>query len=377
MTDIFISYKKEDAGRVIRVVEALRAEGLTVWWDHGIRAGSEWDKTIHQELYAANVVIAIWSEASVAAPWVKEEATVGKNRGVLLPVKIDEVDPPLGFMMIQAADLVGWKGDRKDPRWGHFLESVHAILRNEAPAVRSDAPLKTKPKPAGLTKPLIAGGAVLAVLLIGALFVPGLLRDRGSIAPTAPTTPVTAPPSAPNASQPSAPAEPKPSVPAAPPPSAAPPPPPTPQITESEQKLWDQAMKDKTRQGFQTYLVAYPNGAYAPRARDILLTCHTETRDTWKPESAPNQISRGVGDTSSGTTQEQACNKAKGDARAQAKSTCEAITSNGGYRNPDVSFTDNTCMCNKTSPRITVCVADIPYSCRWEMKIPERVETCG
>ena len=85
MADIFISYKKEDAGRVIRMVEALRAEGFDVWWDHGIKAGTEWDRSIHKELYAAKVVIAIWSNASVAAPWVKEEATVGKSRGVLVP----------------------------------------------------------------------------------------------------------------------------------------------------------------------------------------------------------------------------------------------------------------------------------------------------
>src|SRR5437763_9281930 len=141
MTDVFNSYKKEDAGRVIRIVEALRAEGLAVWWDHGIRAGSEWDKSIHRELYAARAVVVVWSTSSVQAPWVKEEATVGKTRGVLLPVKIDEVEPPLGFMMIQAADLVGWRGDRADPRWALFLEAVHAVLHGEAPA-RLDAPVK-------------------------------------------------------------------------------------------------------------------------------------------------------------------------------------------------------------------------------------------
>src|SRR3954462_12234419 len=107
MAEIFISYKKEDAGRVIRLVEALRAEGFDVWWDHGIKAGSELDRSIHQELYSAKVVIAIWSEASVAAPWAREQATAGRNRGVLVPPKIDEVAPPLGFMMIQAANLVG------------------------------------------------------------------------------------------------------------------------------------------------------------------------------------------------------------------------------------------------------------------------------
>ena len=140
MADIFISYKKEDAGRVIRMVEALRAEGFDVWWDHGIKAGTEWDRSIHKELYAAKVVIAIWSNASVAAPWVKEEATVGKSRGVLVPARIDDVDPPLGFMMIQAADLVDWHGDRADPRWAHFLDAVRGILTGGAGLSTSSRP---------------------------------------------------------------------------------------------------------------------------------------------------------------------------------------------------------------------------------------------
>jgi len=49
MADIFISYKKEDAGRVIRMVEALRAEGFDVWWDHASsrRAGCPNDKVMN------------------------------------------------------------------------------------------------------------------------------------------------------------------------------------------------------------------------------------------------------------------------------------------------------------------------------------------
>lgn len=398
MTDIFISYKKEDAGRVIRVVEALRAEGFEVWWDHGIRAGSEWDKSIHEHLYAAKVVFAIWSKASVAAPWVKEEATVGKNRGVLLPVKIDEVDPPLGFMMIQAADLVGWSGDRKDPRWGFLLEAVNAVLRNEGPPKAFDAPLKQRPQQPRRVLPLIAGGVALAAVAVAAVVFSGVLKDRGSVtkeatpaaapAPSPPTA-TAAPPAAPPAAA-AIPAAPMPGTTAAP--AAAPPPAATvapvlapapmpaqpPQITAGEQQLWDKAVEEKTRQGFQSYLVSYPGGAFAQRARDILLTCRTETRENWKPSPiGANQTARGVGDTSKGITPEQACAKAKADVRSQAKQICDTITTNGGYRNADLSFTDVPCTCNKTSATITVCVADVPYSCRWEMKIPERVEICG
>src|SRR5262245_26515717 len=257
MADIFISYKKEDAGRVIRMVEALRAEGFDVWWDHGIKAGSEWDRSIHKELYAAKVVIAIWSQASVAAPWVKEEATVGKNRGVLVPARIDDVDPPLGFMMIQAADLVDWHGERSDPRWAHFLDSVRGILYGGAGMATSAPPGLTSRVPARsgarALMPILLGVAGVAVV---AAIVAGFLLMRGE----GPAPVVAAPPPAVER----------------PPSQMLPAAPPQPQITDSEQKLWDRALAEKTRQGFQTYLVSYPNGAYAERARDILLTCHTE-----------------------------------------------------------------------------------------------------
>jgi hypothetical protein len=359
MADIFISYKKEDAGRVIRMVEALRAEGFDVWWDHGIKAGTEWDRSIHKELYAAKVVIAIWSNASVAAPWVKEEATVGKSRGVLVPARIDDVDPPLGFMMIQAADLVDWHGDRADPRWAHFLDAVRGILNGGAGMATSAAP-------AGLTARvpsrssasrnhtmMMCAALVLATAAIGALAWT-FLRGQGPAA-----------------------------VVATPPPGQAAPAPlqPAPQrISEGEQKLWDRAVEEKTRQGFQTYLVSYPNGAFAQRARDVLLTCRTETREVWKPgPDVANQMVRGVsgGALSSGVTPEQHCKQAKADVHARAKLMCETIVTNGGYRNARWTVADAPCDCKQPNNVVMNCIADLAYSCRWEMRVTERTEICG
>jgi hypothetical protein len=355
MADIFISYKKEDAGRVIRLVEALRGEGFSVWWDHGIKAGSEWDRAIRQELDAARLVIAVWSEASVGAIWVKEEANFGKTRGILLPVKIDNVDPPFGFTMIQAADMVGWKGDQSDKRWAFLLSNIRTILSGETPAT-FEAPLKQKPKAGSNTTLFAIAACVIIALLVGAV---AIFAFRGN-------SPHVAAPSV---------------VPATPPPVAAPATPVAPVapvITESEQKLWDQAMEAKTRQGFQTYLVSYPGGAYAQRARDILLTCRTEQREGWKPgPDVANQMLRGVGDTTGGMTPVQACDKAKSDVHKMAKNLCEIITTNGGYRNPKWTVAEKDCDCNSPNPRVTICIADLPYSCRWEMKVSERVEICG
>jgi hypothetical protein len=79
MADIFIADKTEDPGRVVRMVEAPRADSQSVGWDHGIAPGAQWDQTIQQELQEAKLIMAIWPEQSVAAPWVKEEAAVGKT----------------------------------------------------------------------------------------------------------------------------------------------------------------------------------------------------------------------------------------------------------------------------------------------------------
>ncbi len=355
MADIFISYKKEDAGRVIRMVEALRAEGFDVWWDHGIKAGTEWDRSIHQELYAAKVVLAIWSEASVAAPWVKEEATVGKNRGVLIPVRIDDVDPPLGFMMIQAADLVGWNGDRADQRWAFLLDAVRGILRggsvsaaSGSSARRAEAPPRARPASRSQMPILLAVAGVALVAILALVWM--LMAGRG---------PTTVTPGQPSPQQQQSQQV---------------------RISDGEQKLWDQAVAEKTRQAFQSYLVAYPNGAYAQRARDTLLTCRTETKEVWKPgPDVANQMVRGVsgGALSSGVTAEQHCSKAKADVHARAKLMCETIVTNGGYRNAKWTVADAPCDCQKPNTVVMSCIADLAYSCRWEMRVTERTEICG
>ena len=48
MSDVFVSYKAEDRSRVAPLVQALEADGLSVWWDTQIAAGSEWRQDIQE-----------------------------------------------------------------------------------------------------------------------------------------------------------------------------------------------------------------------------------------------------------------------------------------------------------------------------------------
>src|SRR5207248_11175527 len=119
MTDVFISYKAEDRPRVRPLVEALEAEGLAVWWDARVGGGEAWRESIEQQLDAARCVIVVWSKRSTGPEgrFVRDEASRATRRRTYLPVRIDKVEPPLGFGETQALNLSGWKGDRSDPRY--------------------------------------------------------------------------------------------------------------------------------------------------------------------------------------------------------------------------------------------------------------------
>ncbi len=124
MTEIFISYKKEDARRAEPIARALANAGYEVWWDHHIPPGRTYREVIGAALSSAKCVIVIWSTLSASAQWVLDEADEGKKRNVLLPLLIDDVEIPYGFRQIEAARLVGWSGDTSDPEWINMLASV-------------------------------------------------------------------------------------------------------------------------------------------------------------------------------------------------------------------------------------------------------------
>ncbi|TNE37150.1 MAG: TIR domain-containing protein, partial [Alphaproteobacteria bacterium] len=145
MSDVFISYSRNDKDRVEKLVEAMRARGIDVWWDPKIRTGTEFRFEIAQALENARVVVVVWSAHSVASRFVWDEADEGAQRGALVPALFDLVDIPLGFRQIQTADLTRWHGKRKDPALQEFLDVVQDAVKYG----RKAKPVKPtkKPKP--------------------------------------------------------------------------------------------------------------------------------------------------------------------------------------------------------------------------------------
>jgi serine/threonine-protein kinase len=184
MSDVFLSYKAEDRPRVKPLVDALEADGLSVWWDARITAGSEWREDIQQHLDAAACVIVVWSKRSVAPEgrFVRDEAASAQQHGTYLPIRIDKVRPPLGFGELQVISFEGWKGDRADPRYHRLLSAVHAIIAGEKPA---QALAQAKGPPISRRAALVGGGAAAAIVAAAAgwnVLRPGRASAASSIA---------------------------------------------------------------------------------------------------------------------------------------------------------------------------------------------------
>lgn len=188
MRDLFLSYKAEDRPRVKPLVDALEADGLSVWWDDRLTAGSAWREDIQKHLDAAACVIVVWSKRSVGPDgrFVRDEATRAQQRGTYLPVRIDRVQPPLGFGEIQGISLQGWKGDRADRRYHRLLSAVHATIAGEAPALASVPSSDGEERVAISRRAALAGGGAVAALAVAAagwgLLKPGKGRAANSIA---------------------------------------------------------------------------------------------------------------------------------------------------------------------------------------------------
>ena len=80
MTQIFLSYNRQDIEIARMFSDAFEAVGLTVWRDlTSLRVGDVYDVKTENALKAASAVVVLWSPRSVASDWVRAEAIVARR----------------------------------------------------------------------------------------------------------------------------------------------------------------------------------------------------------------------------------------------------------------------------------------------------------
>lgn len=142
MTDIFISYSRNDAATARRFADALEAAGHRVWWDDALRSGDAFDEKIEQALRGAKAVVVLWSKTSVTSRWVRAEATLADRNKVLVPVMIEPCERPIIFELTHTAELSHWKGDTGDKAWLGFVADIQKLVKKKRakPPVPKAAP---------------------------------------------------------------------------------------------------------------------------------------------------------------------------------------------------------------------------------------------
>ena len=177
MHDIFLSYATKDRDRLRPLVKALEAQGWSVFWDHrSIKVAQDWHDVIGTAIQQCPCVIVAWSQNSVVSRWVREEALIARDRGVLYPVLLDRVAPPFGFTLMQAADFTVWNGKDSYPEFVKLKEqlSIRLLLKplSEPQSLHNDSgetlahPVKeVVPRSGFVLKSL---GAVGVLVMLGA-----------------------------------------------------------------------------------------------------------------------------------------------------------------------------------------------------------------
>lgn len=172
---LFLSYSHDDEVRARRLAKSLQQAGYDVWWDDLIEGGTAYAKSINSALETADVVIVLWSAASVESDWVRDEAALGRDRQRLVPLSLDGTRPPLGFRQYQFINFRHWRGRRG-------AHQFVALERAIAAAVGHDVERLALPRrPVSRRSMMLAGSGAAAIAIGGGTF---WAWDRGMFSRT-------------------------------------------------------------------------------------------------------------------------------------------------------------------------------------------------
>ena len=145
MADVYLVYPTADADRAGEIGAALADCG----WD--VRIPDEFVESDRNELRTSRCVVVIWSEYSDPLPgYVRSELWAAKQRQVLVPVFVDDVEPPPGFRSNDLWDvyrgyieikLIGWGGGTRGAEFQRLKNRVKELAGEPA------APASPRPRP--------------------------------------------------------------------------------------------------------------------------------------------------------------------------------------------------------------------------------------
>lgn len=131
MTDVVVSYARADSAAVERLVKALQAYNVNVWWDRSLEDDTAFAEVIRQKIHEAKAVIVCWSNAAEQSHWVREEAHEARHLNKYIGCLIAEGKPALGHATANMSNLQFWNGAADDTTLLHFLSLLGKAIGNQ------------------------------------------------------------------------------------------------------------------------------------------------------------------------------------------------------------------------------------------------------
>jgi uncharacterized membrane protein len=120
--DVFISHSHNDVEYAQALATLFESNGFLVWWDKKLLPGENYRTRIDALIASCSAVVSIWSPNALDSDWVMDEANRAREAKKLIPVRVADCLPPMGFRQIECYSLLNWSGSSP-------IDDVEPLLR--------------------------------------------------------------------------------------------------------------------------------------------------------------------------------------------------------------------------------------------------------
>ena len=153
---IFVSYAHKDASVVLPLIEMLRKNGYTVWYDQGIEAGTEWPEYIAERIQECGVFLACISPAAMQSNNCRNEINFALSlQKDCLTIYLEETNMTAG-MQLQLGSLQALFRHRHKNEQSFYNALANATLLQRIKRVPAPVQSQIAPAVAPTVAPAVA-----------------------------------------------------------------------------------------------------------------------------------------------------------------------------------------------------------------------------
>ena len=137
MADIYIVYAREDRA-IAEKLHGLLSQQWDTWWDDKITG--RFARAIESEIRKAGCIVPLFSASSRSKDTFTEELRLGQKHDIeLLPIRLDDSDPPYPFGSYSYTELRSWNGEACHPGYLQLQRRLATIVPPRAKPQRPPA----------------------------------------------------------------------------------------------------------------------------------------------------------------------------------------------------------------------------------------------